>query len=328
MNYDDATGYLVGEAHQGMHAMFTMMNEERVAIGVEGVGVGDAACQNAANYARERRQGRAVGSKTPKNEADPIIVHPDVRRMLMTGRALTQGMRALALWTMLQDDLAKKSPDEAARQEAEDLLGLMTPVVKAFCSDRGFDVANLALQCFGGHGYIREWGMEQYVRDARIPPIYEGTNGIQALDLVTRKLPAQGGRAINLFLRLVGETVTQGRGGTLRPLADALGTALEHLALATSALAEKGMKDANELSAAAVDYLALTGLVATGWMWLRMALVAHGKLRSPEGDALFFRNKLVTASFYMEKILPEAAARRAVIEAGAETVMAMDAEAF
>ena len=328
LNYDGATGYLVGEENKGLNAMFTMMNEARISVGLQGVGVGDAAYQNAANYARERLQGRAFNSEKPKTQADPIIVHPDVRRMLMTCRALTEGNRALAYWTALQDDLAHKSEDEKQKQDASDLLGLMTPVVKAFGSDKGCEVANLALQVFGGHGYVREWGMEHYARDARIPPIYEGTNGIQAMDLVTRKLPLEGGRAVTLFMGRVAQDIGAANTPDLAPMALNLAKALEHLQQATLWLAENAQRSPDHLGAGAVDYLHLTGLVAVGWMWLKMARVATDRLAADDGDPAFLRNKLITARYYMERLLPEAAARRAAIEAGAETVMAMEAEAF
>jgi hypothetical protein len=308
--------------------MFTMMNEARISVGLQGVGVGEAAYQNAANYARERLQGRAFNSKKPKGEADPIIVHPDVRRMLMTCRALTEGNRALAYWTALMDDLAHKSADDKEQQDAADLLGLMTPVVKAFGSDKGCEVANLALQVFGGHGYVREWGMEQYARDARIPPIYEGTNGIQAMDLVARKLPMDGGRGITLFMSRVAEAIKTVEEPELVPLAAHLAKALEHQQHATLWLAQAAQEDPDHLGAGAVDYLHLMGLVAVGWMWLKMARVAAQKLATHDGDPAFSRTKLVTARYYIERLLPEAGARRAAIEAGAESMMAMDAEAF
>jgi len=328
LNYDGATGYLVGEENKGLNAMFTMMNEARISVGLQGVGVGEAAYQNAANYARERLQGRAANSTKPKTQADPIIVHPDVRRMLMTCRALTEGNRALAYWTALQDDLAHKATDETQRRTAADLLGLMTPVVKAFGSDKGCEVANLALQVFGGHGYVREWGMEHYARDARIPPIYEGTNGIQAMDLVGRKLPMDGGRGIALFFSRVAADIAAADGTDLAPLAAPLAEALEHQRQATAWLAEAAGRNPDHLGAAAVDYLHLMGLVAVGWMWLRMARAATARLAANEGDPAFLRAKLITARYYMERLLPEAAARRAALEAGADSLMAMDAEAF
>ncbi|HET7450468.1 MAG TPA: acyl-CoA dehydrogenase C-terminal domain-containing protein [Gaiellaceae bacterium] len=326
MNFDNAKGWLVGEPHKGMRAMFTMMNGARLGVGMQGLGLAEVAYQNAVAYTKERLQGRALtGAKNPGGEADPIVVHPDVRRMLMTMKAYNEGMRALAYWVGLLIDVEEKHPDAAKREEATDLVALMTPVIKAFLTDVGFEVANLGLQCYGGHGYIREYGMEQFVRDARIAQIYEGTNGVQAMDLLGRKIPDGGGRmAKRLFAQMQPEIESALQDPTLQPMAAALGKAAEKLQKTTMAVLGRAQQNPEEIGAAAADYLRMFGLVTTGWMWLRMAKVATAK---GDGDAQA-KTKLATARFYFQRLLPQAHALAAQIDAGASTVMALDAAQF
>jgi alkylation response protein AidB-like acyl-CoA dehydrogenase len=331
MNYDEATGYLVGDPEKGLAAMFIMMNAARLGVGLQGLAQGEVAYQNAVTYARERRQGRALvpDARDPSAKADPIIVHPDVRRMLMEARAFNEAARALVLWGSLQVDLLRRAQDEETRQQADDLLGLLTPVIKGYLTDKGFEAAVNMQQVYGGHGYIREWGMEQFVRDARIAQIYEGTNGIQALDLVGRKLPKDGGRAIMAFLKLVGEEVAEAKAQEeLRSLADALEQATADLQASTMWLMQNAMANPNQAGAAAYAYMTIMGIVSLGLMWLRMARVsAHALGNGAAGDA-FHQNKLVTANFFAARILPETVSLRRKIEAGSDTVMALPAEAF
>ena len=325
MNYDGAKGWLVGEANRGLNAMFVMMNEARLAVGVQGLGQSEVAYQNAVAYARERLQGRALtGAKNPERAADPIIVHPDVRRTLMQIRAFNEAARALVLWTALQSDIAHRSQDAAERQAADDLLGLMTPVVKGVLTDRGFSNAVEAQQMFGGHGYIEEWGMSQFVRDARIAMIYEGANGIQAMDLIGRKLPRDGGRAMMTFLGEV-QTFIKDHNETeaMKPFVAPLQAAVNDLQGATMWFMQNAMAKPDNAGAGATDYMHLLGLVAMGYMWARIAKAAQEKAGEPRMEA-----KLVTGRFYMERILPETALRLARIKTGADSTMALAAEAF
>ena len=330
MNYDGATGWLVGEENKGLAAMFIMMNAARLGVGLQGLGQGEIAFQNAVHYARERRQGRALtGPKEPEEKADTLFVHPDVRRMLMEAKALTEGLRALILWGALQVDLSHHAATEEERQLADDLIGLLTPVIKGYGTDKGFDVTVACQQVFGGHGYIWENGVEQYVRDARIAQIYEGTNGIQAMDLVGRKLPMNGGRAMQAFLKIVTGEITEAKGiEKLASFAEALEKATQQLQAATMWLMQNAMKNPDNAGAAAHHYMHIMGIVATGLMWLRMAKAANGLLEADEGDATFLEAKLVTARFFAERIMPDAGALRRKIEGGAESLMALDPEMF
>ncbi len=317
MSFDGATGWIVGEPHKGLRAMFTMMNTERLSVGIQGLGVAEVAYQNAVAYARERIQGRALtGAKAPEKPADPILVHPDVRRMLLTMRAYIEGCRALSGWVAGQVDVLQRTGDEEARAEADDFTALLTPVVKALFTDLGFEAASLAMQCYGGHGYIRDHGMEQYVRDARISMLYEGTNGVQALDLVGRKLPQDGGRLLTRFLDPVIAFIEANGGEEMRPFVAPLQAALEDLQVATGHVMEAAMSNYDEIGAASVEYLRLFGLVALGFMWARMAKIAQPKAGEP-----FYRAKLGTARFYMLRLLPQTGALRAAIEAGAAVMM-------
>ena len=330
MNYDGATGWMVGEENKGLAAMFIMMNAARLGVGLQGLGQAEIAYQNAVHYARDRRQGRALtGPKEPNEKADTLFVHPDVRRMLMEGKAITEGLRALILWAALQVDLSHHAATPEERQAADDMLQLLTPVVKGYGTDKGFDIAVASQQVFGGHGYIWENGVEQYVRDARIAQIYEGTNGIQAMDLVGRKLPMNGGRALQAFLKVVAEEATAAKGDErLAGFADALEKASGQLGAATMWLMQNAMKNPDNAGAGAHHYMHILGIVSTGLMWLRMAKAATVQLDAGEGDAKYLEAKLVTARFFAERIMPDAGSLRRKLEGGAEALMALDPDLF
>jgi alkylation response protein AidB-like acyl-CoA dehydrogenase len=324
MNFDDAKGWLVGEKHKGLKAMFTMMNAARLGVGMQGLGIAEIAYQNALMYAKDRLQMRALdGTKYPDKPADPIIVHPDVRRMLLTSKAVTEGGRALSYWVGMMLDISEKHPDPVKRQEADDLVALLTPIVKAYLTDIGSEVSNMAVQTYGGHGYIWEWGVEQYVRDARIAQIYEGTNGIQALDLVGRKMGVGFGRLLRRFFHPVAEFIDANMNNAemaefIMPLAKSFAK----LQQITAMIAQKGMKDPNEAGAASVDYLRFFALVALGYMWCRMVLVAQQKLKDGTGDKEFLDSKIKTARFFFDRVMPETEAKFRMIMAGASSMMA------
>ncbi len=330
MNYDGATGWLVGEEMKGLAAMFIMMNAARLGVGLQGLGIAEVAYQNAVQYAHDRRQGRALtGPKEPQEKADTLFVHPDVRRMLMEAKAQTEGLRALIMWTALQADLEHAAGTEEERQLAGDLIGLLTPVIKGYGTDKGYEIATNAQQVYGGHGYIAEWGMEQYVRDARIAQIYEGTNGVQAMDLVGRKLAMNGGRAIQAFFKLVADDVAAAKQDeATAQFATDLEKANGQLQAATMWFMANGMKNPENVGAGAYSYMTLMGIVAVGTMWLRMAVAANKLKAAGEGDAAFLDAKLITARFFAERILPDAGALRRKIEGGAESVMSLPAEMF
>ncbi|MDB5719537.1 MAG: acyl-CoA dehydrogenase [Alphaproteobacteria bacterium] len=332
LNYDGATGYLVGESEKGLAAMFIMMNAARLGVGLQGLAQGEVAYQNAVIYAKDRRQGRALvpDQRDPDAKADPIIVHPDVRRMLMEMKAFNEAARALVLWGALQVDIGRRAQTEEEKEAASDLLGLLTPVIKGYLTDQGFKTAVDAQQIYGGHGYIRAWGMEQFVRDARIAQIYEGTNGIQALDLVGRKLGANGGRAIQALFKLIGEEVAAAKvgDGESAKLASALEKANGDLQTATMWLMQNGLTNPNNAGAAAYPYMTLMGIVSLGLMWLRMAKASSAALADGVEDADFHKAKLVTAHFFAERVMSETGSLRRKIEAGAESLMALPAEAF
>ena len=330
MNYDGATGWLLGEENRGLNAMFVMMNEARLGVGVQGLALSEVAYQNAAAYAKERLQGRSIsGVKYPDKPADPIVVHPDVRRILMSIRAFNEAARALVMWTALKSDVAHRSDDEKERKSADDHMGLLTPVIKGVLTDSGFANAVLAQQIFGGHGYIAEHGMEQFVRDSRIAQIYEGANGIQALDLVGRKLGKDGGRAIVAFFNEV-QTYLKERANSdamnvyLKPL----GQSLAHLQQASMWFMQNAMAKPDNAGAGSYDYMHLFGLVALGYMWCRIAEAVLAKLPKADGSAARLNAKLVTARFFMERMLPETATRLARIEAGAGSTMELTDDAF
>jgi alkylation response protein AidB-like acyl-CoA dehydrogenase len=330
LNFENAKGWMVGEAHKGMRAMFVMMNGARLAVGMQGLGLAEVAYQNALAYAKERLQGRSLtGAKNPSGPADPIVVHPDVRKGLLRQKAFNEGMRSLAYWVGILIDVEHAHPDAARREECADLVALMTPVIKAFLTDKGFDNTNLALQTLGGHGYIREYGIEQYVRDARIAQIYEGTNAIQALDLVGRKLPMEGGRLVRRFFELVKADVEKAsESDSTAEFAKPVGEALYKLQKATMMLAERGFANPDEAGAAATEYLHLMGYTAVGWQWLRMATVAQRKLAEGERDKRFLESKLKTARFYFGRLMPEATTLLTAIQSGASSIMSFAVDEF
>ena len=325
MNYDGASGWLIGEENRGLNAMFVMMNEARLGVGVQGLALSEVAYQNAATYAKERVQGRALsGAKYPNQPADPIIVHPDVRRTLLIIRAFNEAARALVMWTALRTDVSHRSGDAKERQSADDHMGLLTPVIKGVLTEQGFANAVQAQQMFGGHGYIAEHGMEQFVRDARIAMIYEGANGIQALDLVGRKLGKDGGRALMAFLNEIGGFIKEkGTDASMKPFVTPLGVALGHLQQASMWFMQNAMAKPDNAGAGATDYLQMFGLVALGYMWCLIAQAALAK----QTDARM-KAKLITARFFMERMLPETAAQLARIKSGADAVMELPDEAF
>ena len=323
MNFDGATGWLMGEAHQGLKAMFSMMNTERIAVGIHGLAIAEASYQNAVAYAKDRLQGRApTGPRDPSKPADPIIVHPDVRRMLMQQRALTEGCRMLALWTAQALDVSEHHPDPATRRQADDMVALMTPVVKAFLTDCGSEVASLGIQVLGGHGFIRANGQEQYARDVRITQLYEGTNGVQSMDLLGRKilhLDLFGTLAnpVSAFLSASSEDET------LAEFVTPVSAAFDHLEDATRLIRERSAANPEEAGAAAVDYLRLLALTTVGYLFARAA-----KAAAPKSNEDFYRAKLATARYFMQRILPETASLHAKIVAGAAPVMELDEAMF
>jgi butyryl-CoA dehydrogenase len=329
MNFDDATGWLVGEPHKGMRAMFAMMNAARLGVGMQGLGLMEASYQGAVEYARERLQGRALsGAKHPDKPADPIIVHPDVRRMLLTQRAYIEGSRALAAWAARALDLAEHHPDAAQRQEADDLVALLTPIIKSLLTDFGFEATNMGMQVLRGHGYIREHGMEQYVRDCRISQIYEGTNGIQALDLVGRKLGAHGGRYLRRFFHPVAAYIAaNGENEALAEFIGPLAKNFVRLQQATGQVAAKGLANPEEAGAAASDYLRLFGLTALAYQWTRMVEVSLPKIGADDPDG-FYAAKVATARFIMERVLPQTSGLFAAVMAGGKSMMAFEEAAF
>ena len=330
MNYDGATGYMVGEENKGLAAMFIMMNAARLGVGVQGLAQGDIAYQNGLQYAKDRRQGRSLtGAKEPQEKADPLLVHPDIRRMLMEAKAMTEGLRALCLWGALQVDLAHSAQAEAERQMADDLISLLTPVIKGYGTDKGYEIATAMQQVYGGHGYIEEWGMSQYVRDARITQIYEGANGVQALDLVGRKLAQNGGRGVGAFFALVAAEIEAAKSNpALSDIATRLEKALGDLQASTMWLMQNGMANPDNAGAGSTPYLHLMGIVSVGLMWLRMASAAQLALEAGAEDKAFMETKLMTARFFAERIMPDSGALRRKIEAGAEAIMALTAENF
>ena len=330
MNYDGATGYLIGELNKGMAGMFIMMNAARLGVAVQGLAQADVAYQNAAKYARERIQGRALsGPADPAAKADPIIVHPDVRRMLMDARSFTEGARAFALWSALHVDLAHHGATDEDQKKADEIVSLMTPVLKGFLTDKGYEYATAAQQCFGGHGYIEEWGMSQFVRDARIAQIYEGANGVQAMDLVGRKLGRNGGAGIRAFFEIVGAHIAEHKANdAMKPYVEPLEKALGHLQGATLWLMQNALAKPDNAGAAAYPYMHLMGIVALGWMWSQMADASLKALAGGTSDPDFYNAKLVTGRYFAERHLPDASGLRRKVEAGSETLMALAANQF
>jgi acyl-CoA dehydrogenase len=327
MNYDGATGWLVGEMHKGMRAMFTMMNEARLSVALQGYCQGEVAYQNALGFARDRLQGRDVtGAKNPDGVADPIIVHPDVRRNLMDQKSITEGGRALVYWGAEMIDRSHLLDDEAA----EEMISLLIPVMKGFLTDKGFETTVLAQQTLGGSGFTKEWGLEQFVRDARIAMIYEGTNGIQSLDLVGRKLPQNGGKAIMAFFEIVKGFLKENAdnevlaNGFLEPLK----AASKDLQAAGMYFMQEGMKNPNNALSGSYDFMHLFGHVCLGLMWARMAKAAGEALEAGADDKDFYETKIATGRYYMARQLPMTATHLARIQSGGDTVMALDAAQF
>ena len=327
MNYDGATGHLIGELHKGMRAMFTMMNEARVGVGLQGYAQGEAAYQNAVAYAKDRLQGRAVtGAENPSGPADPLIVHPDIRRNLMDQKSFVEGARAFTFWGASLIDRAHRSGDAAA----EGLISLMTPVIKGFLTDKGFETAVNAQQVYGGHGYIEEWGMSQFARDARITMIYEGANGVQALDLVGRKLAADGGKHVMAFFEMVKSFIKENEGDEAlkKDFLDPLKVASKDLQAAAMFFMAEGMKNPNAALAGSYDFMHLFGHVCLGLMWARSAKAATTALANGAAERDFYKTKLATGRYYMARQLPMTATHLARIQSGADLVMALPAEAF
>lgn len=331
LNYDEATGYLVGEPHKGLRAMFVMMNEARIGVGLQGLSQAAIAYENAAAYAKDRLQGRAItGAEAPDKPADPIIVHPDVRRALMDQRSFVEGARAFSLWGATLIDEAHRHADPAKREAAEQMISLLTPIVKAFITDLGFEQASQSLQMLGGHGYIEEWGMSQFVRDARIALIYEGANGVQALDLVGRKMPEKGGAGMLAFFEEVKSFIAENKENEAiaADFLEPLKSASKDLEASAGYYMTAGMKNPNDVIASSTDFLHLFGHVCLGLMWARMAKTASDALAAGTGDKAFYETKLATGRYYMKRRLPETALRRTRVEAGGDTIMALPAEAF
>ncbi|WEK57274.1 MAG: acyl-CoA dehydrogenase C-terminal domain-containing protein [Candidatus Brevundimonas phytovorans] len=328
MAYENAKGWLIGEEGRGMNNMFVVMNEARLGTGLQGLAIGDAAYQAAVEFANDRLQGRALtGAKNPDGPADPIMVHPDVRRMLLESKAFVEGGRAFILWTALQADL-QKSSDEATATKAKDYMGLITPVLKAYLTDKGFHVASLAMQVHGGSGYTEHFPASQYLRDARITMIYEGTNGIQALDLVGRKLPSNGGRAIMSWFADIDAFVAEnGDDEAIKPFVDGLADTKKKLQDGTMWLMQNGMANPDNAGAASTDYLHIFGLTALAYMWAQMAKSAQAKIAAGDTDP-YYVTKLQTGRYFVERILPDAAAHLVKMKTGAEVLMQMPAEAF
>ncbi|MGV6849593.1 MAG: acyl-CoA dehydrogenase C-terminal domain-containing protein [Marinibacterium sp.] len=328
MNYDGAKGFLLGKEHKGMRAMFTMMNEARLGVGMQGLAQADAAYQNALTYARDRLQGRDVtGAKNPDGPADPIIVHPDIRRSLMDQKSFTEGARAFILWGAAMIDAAHRKGDA----DADGMISLLTPVIKGFLTDKGYDMTVAAQQVYGGHGYIEEWGMSQFTRDARIAMIYEGANGVQALDLVGRKLAKDGGKHVLAFFEMVKAfNKENGDAGDdfVRDFVDPLKTASKHLQAAGMFFMQNGMKDPHAALAGSYDFMHLFGHVCMGLMWARMARASMNALSAGASDTAFYETKIATGRYYMARQLPATAMHLARIESGAEPVMALDAANF
>ncbi|WP_193140563.1 acyl-CoA dehydrogenase C-terminal domain-containing protein [Meridianimarinicoccus sp. MJW13] len=327
MNYDAATGYLLGEAHKGMRAMFTMMNEARLGVGLQGYAVAEAAYQNAVFYAKDRLQGRAVtGAQNPDGPADPLIVHPDIRRNLMDQKSFVEGARAFTLWGAQLIDRSHRTDDDAA----EDMISLLTPVLKGFLTDKGFEMSSAAQQVYGGHGYIEEWGMSQFARDARITMIYEGANGVQALDLVGRKLAAKGGKPVMAFFEMVKTFLKENEGDEAlkADFLDPLKAASKHLQDAGMYFMAQGMKNPNNALAGSYDFMHLFGHVCLGLMWARMAKAAQTQLDAGEGDSDFLKAKITTGRYYMARQLPMTATHLARIQSGAAPVMDLDEAHF
>jgi alkylation response protein AidB-like acyl-CoA dehydrogenase len=329
MNYDDAVGELIGEEHKGLRVMFVMMNEARIGVGLQGLCQSVVSYQNAAAYANDRLQGRSLtGPKNENGPADPIIVHPDVRRMLMDMRSFNEGARAFVYWLALQEDMERYSPDEKVRERADDYLGLMTPVIKGYLTDIGFANCVEAQQVYGGHGFIEEWGMSQFVRDCRIAMIYEGANGVQALDLVGRKLARNGGRALMNVSAEIDTFVAENKDNeAIAPFIEGLESAKEKLQKGTMWLMQNGMSNPDNAGAGSSDYMHMLGIAMLSYMWARMGKVAQDQIDAGNNDQ-FYADKIITGKYFMARILPQIDAHLAKLQTGAEPVMALAADRF
>jgi hypothetical protein len=329
MAYDEAKGWLIGEPNAGLKIMFVMMNEARLGVGLQGLAQAEAAYQAAVEFAKDRLQGRSLsGPKNASGPADPIIVHPDVRRMLMDSKAILEGGRAFLLWAGLQGDLLHASPDAAVREKASDYMGLMTPVLKAYFTDKGFKICSDAMQVHGGSGFTEHFPASQYLRDVRISLIYEGTNGVQALDLVGRKLAANGGRAVMTFFADIDAFVAEHEDeADLKPFVEGLKGAKAQLQEATMWLMQNGLQNPENAGAASTDYLHLFGLTGLAWMWAKLAKAAQKRIAAGDSDPYFVR-KVTTGRYFVERILPEAGAHLAKLKTGSGLVMALEADGF
>lgn len=347
LNFDDAVAYRLGpkpekasaeksaggkkkSSSAGMKGMFGMMNAARMGVGIQGIAASEVSYQNGVEYANERTAGRALtGAKFPDQSADPIMVHPDIRRMLLLGRSFSEGARALATWVSLMFSQAYFGKTDEEKQFAADTSDLLTPVIKGYFTDMGFEVANASMQCFGGHGYVRDHGMEQFVRDARINQVYEGANGVQALDLVGRKLARNGGRGVMNYFAHIEETLKSAEGNDdLAPLAASLARGYADLGDVTNWLMENALKNPDHAGAASVDYMRIFGIVSLGMMWLKMAKVSTEALAAGTDNPDFYKRKLTCARFWMERVMPDTASAAMRAKAGAETLMELDAAAF
>lgn len=329
MNYDEAEGYLIGEENKGLKVMFVMMNEARIGVGLQGISQSEVAYQNAVTYARERLQGRALtGPKNENGAADPLIVHPDVRRMLMETRAFNEGARALLYWASIHEDWERNSDDEKLVEKCDDYLGLLTPVIKGYFTDKAMQTTIDCQQIYGGHGYIEEWGMSQFVRDARIAMIYEGANGIQALDLVGRKLARNGGRALMTLSAEIDQFVSENSDNeTVAEFTAGLKDAKDKMTKGTMWLMQNGMTNPDNAGAGSVDYMHMLGLVSLAYMWAKMAVIAQAAIDNGSNEE-FYSNKLITGRYFVKRMLPMMDAHLAKVQSGAEPVMALDAAAF
>jgi hypothetical protein len=329
ISHEEATGWLIGEENRGLNLMFVMMNEARLGVGLQGIAQAEAAYQAAAAFAKDRLQGRSLtGPKNADGPADPIIVHPDVRRMLMDAKAIVEGGRAFMAWTALHGDLSHASPDEAVQQKGRDYMALLTPVVKAFLTDRGFNVCSDAMQVHGGSGFTEHFPASQYLRDVRIALIYEGTNGVQALDLVGRKLAADGGRGVMSFFAELDAFIAENeKDESLKPFTAGLATAKAELQEATMWLMQNGLANPDNAGAASTDYLHLFGLTALAYMWSLQAKAALARIAGGDKDP-FYETKLVVGRYYVERLLPETSSRLAKLKTGSDLMMKLPAEAF
>jgi hypothetical protein len=328
LNFDGARGYLIGPENRGLNCMFTFMNTARVGTAAQGLAHMEQSFQGALAYAKDRLAMRSLtGPKNPDGPADPIIVHPDVRRMLLTQKAFAEGSRAMLYFLAMQGDVVDKGTEEEAKA-ADDLMSLLTPIAKAFMTEAGFECANHGVQVFGGHGYIKEWGMEQIVRDSRISMLYEGTTGIQAMDLIGRKVLGSGGKLLLQFATMIDELCDSSASEEDKVLLDTLKAKKDEWLGVSMEIGEAAMQNPDEAGVAAVDYLMYSGYITLAYFWAKMALVARQKIAETDGDTAFYQAKLMTAQFYFERLLPRTESLKTTMVAGAESLMQMPEELF